>query len=518
MNHRAPWLAAGLAALAGLPALRLPYLSDDWGNIAAVVDRIPRVTPFGYFRPLYLASFRAEYLLWGLAPLLSHLVQLILLAAAAALVVLVVRRYTGDAGLAAWSGLLFALYPVHVVCAAWVAARADLASAVLCLAAVLCYDHWRERCRGFPVAALLSAVAAGLFRETAVLVPLFLVLVAAVDRSRRPGRGELVRGLVPMALLAVAQIVAQWALASDAAWGRVGFSGARTVARNAVAYATAAVVPVQAEAIETWTAWFVGTAALVVLVLLGVARAGHGRIPVSALAAILAFGVLVGPFALFSFQLRFLFLGSAASAVAIAALLRAAPGPARRLASALLVLGWLVAAVTVWQPWFGAARVSDRMLADLVEQSECPAVDEIFVANPPQRVHGAPVAGDLAAAVRLRGGRDVAVRAIVAVDLPDPSATALEGDLTTAVRPADWGIEVTLRVPSIPFSRSIRFPEKRAGVEDRWPPTATEHAPGSWTLRFPKAPARAVAVWTGEGLQTVMEPGPCDGAGTRVER
>lgn len=100
------------AAVAGLPGIAvLPYLADDWANLAAAAKGLPGRTPFGDFQRLDLATFRAERLLRGLSPSLSHLVNLTVIATAAALVVVLARRLTGDGAAAGWTGLLFARHP-----------------------------------------------------------------------------------------------------------------------------------------------------------------------------------------------------------------------------------------------------------------------------------------------------------------------------------------------------------------------------------------------------------------------
>ncbi len=504
LARRGAWIAAGAAALAAAPGAALPYLADDWANLSLVAEGVALRTPFGYFRPLYLATFRAEYLSWGAAPVLSHLLNILLLATAAALVAHVVRRYTSDAGLAGWAGLLFAIHPVHVACAAWVAARADLLSGVLGLAALLLYDRWRASLRGAPLGALLCLAAASLVKEAVVVVPVLLALVALVVPGRRPSRSEIFRGLLPMFALAVSQTLVQGMMASGAAWDRIVPDGARVV-RTLVHSATAAIVPVQAEVIQTWPWRCVSAAAVGAAILLWLARSGTARVAGTLVWSVLAFGILLGPAPLFSFQQRFLFLPSAAAALAIACTLRAGPRTLRRAVTTVLAAGWLVALVAQWQPWFEAAAASERVVADLVAQSRKPSVEQVVVANMPQRVHGAPLAGDFGAAVRLSGGRDVEVRCAVYVDLPSRRSESLDGDLRQAVVPVPAGVVVSLRVPRVPFSRAMRGPSVRPGGGSPLRPTIEELPEGRWRVRIPWAPGRAILVWTRGELLPVAE-------------
>src|SRR6266700_1847540 len=132
---RAPALAAMLAAVAALPGLWLPFLSDDWAHLAAVAAGPAQRTPFGYYRPLCMITYWLDRLAWGLSPSLFHMTNLVLVCSAAALVVVLIRHYTGDPAVAGAAGVLFALHPYHIESAAWIAARADPLFSLLFLGA-----------------------------------------------------------------------------------------------------------------------------------------------------------------------------------------------------------------------------------------------------------------------------------------------------------------------------------------------------------------------------------------------
>ena len=164
MNHPKRWVgpcsSALIAIVAAAPGLAMPFISDDWINLGAVSERLPLRTPFDYFRPLYLASYWAELHVWGMRPAVFHLTNLVLMGACAALIVLVVRRFTGDPRWGTAAGILFALHPFHVENAAWIAARADSASAAWALVALLAYERWSRRDRGIPLGAIVAFEAA----------------------------------------------------------------------------------------------------------------------------------------------------------------------------------------------------------------------------------------------------------------------------------------------------------------------------------------------------------------------
>src|SRR2546425_3752233 len=207
LQEHAPWAAMLLATLSSLPGLWLPFLSDDWAQIEAV-GRCPVArTPFGDFRPLYMTTLWLDRRIGGLSPSLFHLTNLLWIAATAALVVVLARRYTGDGPLALATGLIFALHPFHVENAAWIGARSDPVFAVPFLLAAVFYDRWRVRASGLPLLALLLFEAALLAKENAVTLPLFILLMALLDPTRRPRRGEWWRGYATLALVAGAHFL-----------------------------------------------------------------------------------------------------------------------------------------------------------------------------------------------------------------------------------------------------------------------------------------------------------------------
>lgn len=140
-----------LPLLAYLPVTRNGYIWDDdsylTGNEtlrdAGGLARIwfdPGATPQYY--PLVHTSFWIEYRLWGLHPLGYHLVNVLLHGLAAWLAWRLLRRLRVPG---AWfAALLFALHPVHVESAAWVAERKNVLSGVLYLAAFLEYVRFAE--------------------------------------------------------------------------------------------------------------------------------------------------------------------------------------------------------------------------------------------------------------------------------------------------------------------------------------------------------------------------------------
>jgi hypothetical protein len=455
--------AAALSGLLALPSLHLPFLSDDWSNLAAVEHGLAARTPFNYFRPLYLASYWAELRAWGLSPALSHLVNLLLVAFCAALVVVLTKRYTEDPRLAALTGIIFAIHPYHVENVAWVAARADSMCAALVFLAALLYDRWRERMFGVPIAAILAFEAALLSKETAVVLPLFLILLGVCDRRRRPERGEWARGLIPIVVVALVHFT--WLRPPTVTgpgldlWAVVGPAGWKRLAN----YLTAALLPAQGEVIEThpmmWFLAAVGTG----LVITALARSAS-RIPTIVWGASAAFLILLGPDIVVAFQQRYYLLPSAASAVVLAAMLLHMRARTTIALCTLLFAGWLVALGAQWLGWLDAGAAGKTLITGLVEASRTPGVREIVVANAPNRIHGQPVACVWNFAIRLSGGRSIKVVTAPSLDYAWNRESILNGPREGAVRLSSEGAEIFSVIPRRRFSRYIA-PELPVGTQ-----------------------------------------------------
>jgi hypothetical protein len=506
VQSHGPLFAALVAAGAGLPGLFVPFLADDWSHLELVAQGTLTRTPFGYFRPLCMATYSFDRLLWGESPLFFHLTNLALIGAVAALVVVVIRRFTGRPSMAAVAGLLFALHPYHVECAAWIAARADPLFSLCYLGAVLAYDRWRTTLRGLPFTALALGECALLAKETAISLPLFLMMIGLCDSERRPTRREWARGYTTILAQTLVHllIVRPWALgglnisvqhASSLRW-----------LKNLLAFGVAAILPAHTEYLEErWALWG-GAAALVMTAMLVVVRARSGGTPRIVLAALAAFLVLLGP-SFISFQSRYLFLASGASSLALAALIDAGGRRFRNLALLLILAGWQLSSAEQWVGWFQAGQVSTRLVGDLVRATRRSGLQEIIVANMPHRIHGAPVNGDFRAAVSLSGGPSVRILAATLIDLRSPAEDALDGAPAAAVRyPPPVG-EVRLRVIERRYSRYVWPPRPEGGehLEREWGSIAYGQ---DGRLQIDIAPdrdrGRSACFWTKEGIQPLF--------------
>jgi len=496
------------AAVASLPGLWLPFLSDDWAQIDAVARGPVACTPFGDFRPLYMATLWLDRSVAGLSPSFFHATNLFWIALSAGLVVILIRRYTGDARLALAGGLIFAWHPFHVENAAWIAGRSDPVFAVPFLLAALFYDRWRATASGLPILALVFFEAALLAKETALTLPACLLLIGLFDPKRRPGRREWARGYAGLFLLAGLHflVLRPWVLGG---MGRTLEEG-RGVGwvKNGLGLAAAVVFPVDVEVLAARPVLY-GTLALsAAVLLLALARWRAVRVPPQALAAAAVCAVLISPYVV-GFQERYLFLPIAASSLFLASLIRASRGRVAVLLSACLAVGWAYGCFAQWRGWQEAASASRNLVGDLVRASRADGSREIVVANMPFRVHGSSVAGDFSAALRLAGGRPLKVRAATYVSYPSPDSDSLDGPPAVSVRRPPPYAEVDLRVREGAFSHLVWPRPLQDDVVTIPEGSITLKTGGQVEIRiFPDVEAgRAIYAWVGGHLVPLSVPG-----------
>jgi len=410
-------------------------------------------TPFGYFRPLCAITYWIDWHIWGATPAGFRFTGLVLAALVAALVVVVTRRYTGDAALAGLAGLLFSLHPYHVGAIAWVAARSDLLSALLMLVAAWSFDRWSDRPRALPFAAILLYEAALLAKESSVVLVAFLFVVALFDRKRR-FRGMIwVRAFLPLTVVSLLHFtVLRAAVLGGTELRQLNSIGAWR--GNLFSYGASSVVPLPSEMFQERSWLWGGVAMIVALTLLAAARLRKGKLPGVIWPTAVAFTVLLGP-SLIAFVQRYYYLPSAAAALALAALLRAAGIRVGGWIAGTLAVVWIGTAVALWSAWFDAGTASRQLIARLVEISKTGDVETIVIAGSPHRVHGVPVTGAFERIVPFLGGRQVSIRTAAEFDYPTPGDDALAKPLEQALAAGSEPIDLELVVERGRYSRYV---------------------------------------------------------------
>ena len=489
--------AAALAALAALPGLGVPFVADDWINLWQVRAGVPLRTPFGYFRPLYLASFWTETRVWGLHPLPFHAANALLLAACAGLLVVVAQRWTQDARWAATAGVLFALHPYHVENAAWVAARGDIAATLLILLALLAFHRWTRSPRGVPYLCWIAFEAGLLFKETVVLFPAIVLLLELLRGSQPLSRRLWQRAILPLTGVALAHFLLLRPLFLEMG----GFAPLRTLGISWLKvqgdFCTAAVLPLHMERIEAHPRVLAAAALLLVAALAALARVSLRRHLLPALGCMALFVCTCLP-SLISFQERYFLLPSTVSSVVLAFLLTRIRRPGAVVSGGVLLAVWGLSLAAHWQGWLEAGKVSDDFVSALTRASRRPGLSELVVVNQPYRVRGVPVGGDLRAAILLSGGEGVDVRFGTALNLPSARVSGL---MAIPARRGAGVVRAEVRLARGPFTGIFlpRFPGPGGTVVQPFGTIVFQDVESA-TVSIHSAPARDVYAWQGQRL------------------
>jgi len=221
--------------------------------------------------------------------------------------------------------------------------------------------------------------------------------------------------------------------------------------KRGVDFFSAAILPAHAEQIESHPKLLAGFA-IAVFGFLALAARRHlvGR-AYEAGALLLLFLASVAP-SLLSFQERYFLFPSVISCTILAYLLLRSSKRMAPVAWIFVLTVWIGSLGAHWHGWLEAGRASEQFIRDLTDASRGENVSEIVVANQPYRVAGAPLAGDLGAAVRLSGGGDVRIRAATSLNLPSASESGIEGALSEAVQLRATGVELKIRMHDGAFS------------------------------------------------------------------
>lgn len=184
-----------------------PLLRDgDLGSLPSILwgmDTGTRLTLGAEYLPVRDVSVLLDFALFGPAWAWHHGQNLLWYVASCVLFLLVLRDLFGDRLRSFLGALLYAVHPVHVESVAWLASRKDVLSLTMFMAALVL---WRMRDRWRPALGLsvLSFALAYWSKNTAIVLPAFLVLLSLLKEGERPWSWRLIRDLLPFALTAAA--------------------------------------------------------------------------------------------------------------------------------------------------------------------------------------------------------------------------------------------------------------------------------------------------------------------------
>jgi len=212
-------IVAVLAAY--LPMRHAGFIWDDDSHVTANPSIVGSLglariwtSPAANYFPLTTSTFWVIHALWGVNPLPYHVVDVLLHAASAILLWQVLRRLRVSG---AWLGaMLWALHPVQVESAAWIAETKNTQSAVFYLLAIWLFVRWLEAepavgpARRFAcfLGAWLCAGLAILSKASTVMLPVVLGLCWWWVRGRWRWRDAL--WLLPF--LAISVTASAWTI------------------------------------------------------------------------------------------------------------------------------------------------------------------------------------------------------------------------------------------------------------------------------------------------------------------
>jgi len=213
-------LALFLALMSYWPTLRYGFVFDDvqqivenpaiksWSNLTQYFTAHVGAGVFpsvkgSFYRPLFLLWLRLNHGLFQVAPLGWHITSLLMHLCAIWMFFLLARQWTGDAIVAAWASLIFAVHPIHIEAVAWISAIPEIHFALAGMGAIYCYLRFL---RGGPKGFYYSAVAlygvALLAKETAVVIwPMIFICDSWLDRNSQQGLRP--RSWLPLAKMQV---------------------------------------------------------------------------------------------------------------------------------------------------------------------------------------------------------------------------------------------------------------------------------------------------------------------------
>ena len=182
----------------------------------------------GNWIPLTWLSFECDASLFGVSPVGSHAVNILLHSVNVVLLYLFLNRSTGAAAPSAFAAAMFAVHPLHVESVAWASERKDVLSTFWLLLTLLAYRRYASRPTPGNWLFVTAAFACGLLSKSMlVTLPVLLLLLDWWPLQRTdpassgfaPARKLLIEKLPWLAMSLVIGIVAIIAQRAGGAFG-----------------------------------------------------------------------------------------------------------------------------------------------------------------------------------------------------------------------------------------------------------------------------------------------------------
>jgi hypothetical protein len=188
-----------LSFLAGCHTLKGEFVSDDFVLIDAA-ENVGVIRMFtsnwlgergegGFYRPIVLASWKFDRLLYGVNPRGYHFTNIVLHVAITIMAYLLIWYFSAHLWTALPAAALFAVHPVHVEAIAWISGRTDTVAAFFYLLSILCFLKASEKeslhHKKLTYIALASGICAMLSKEIAYTLPFVITALDILNRKER---------------------------------------------------------------------------------------------------------------------------------------------------------------------------------------------------------------------------------------------------------------------------------------------------------------------------------------------
>jgi protein O-mannosyl-transferase len=172
------------------------------------------IARLGYYRPLVTASYAVDWVLGHGSPVLFHVSNLVVHAVVSGLVFTTLRRWLGTTWPAFVAALVIAVHPTKAESVAWISGRTDVYCALFIL--IACMGMWRRLAgkRGGIALEVVGTLGAYLCKETAIVLPAFVLLEAWAYAGRPAFERETLKRLIRPALPQIALAVLYLAVRS----------------------------------------------------------------------------------------------------------------------------------------------------------------------------------------------------------------------------------------------------------------------------------------------------------------
>jgi len=199
VNVRRAAVGALLGAVAVIhwPGLETGFLSDDFMILSHLhregwagdwTRPFLNLTGVLFYRPVLTGSYALDHLVYGLDPWGFHFTNLLLHLLVTMLILHVGRMLTGRWSVGWIAAALVGLSPLNPNTVTWIAGRVSLLGSVFPLFAILGFLAARRRRDRLSVVVMVAGLVAGLLaKESALVVPFFLLLADLVLPGRRAG-------------------------------------------------------------------------------------------------------------------------------------------------------------------------------------------------------------------------------------------------------------------------------------------------------------------------------------------